>query len=428
MTKKTDTPPLGWNSYDSYGIFANEKVLNENLDAFVEKLAPHGYKYFVLDAGWYHDFTIDEKTGFPFDTSTPSKTYLDEHGVLVPSPKLFPSGIKTLTDRIHAHGLKFGIHIMRGIPRKAVELNLPIAGTEYTARDIANPADVCTWCKLMVGIDMSKPGAQEYYDSVIQSFADLGVDFIKADDITQFPAEINALVNAIERIKPEMMLSLSPGDQATRQNLDCYRQADMVRLTGDVWDRRNDLGKCFDRWELFENEGRPGCWLDLDMIPFGELSSYAPVEAEGDPRKEERYSGVGWKRQSELTPAQKRTFMAMRALSASPLFMGGELTRTPAEDFALLTHPGMLECNQNGIIGKLIYSQRNLDIRKTPQCNDPAHGWIGIFNRHESPTALNLSAEDLQLDAGTPLHDIWNDCQAELSQILEPDDVLFLKY
>ena len=428
MIIKTDTPPLGWNSYDSYGIFANEDVLEKNLTAFAEKLAPHGYEYFVLDAGWYHDFPIDEKTGFPFDTSTPSETYLNDHGVLTPSPTLFPSGMKAFIDKVHAHGLKFGIHIMRGIPRKAVELDLPIAGTSQTARDIADPADICTWCELMYGIDMAKPGAQEYYNSVVQSLADLGVDFIKADDITQFPLEINALANAIERIKPDLLLSLSPGDQTARLNLDGYRQADMLRLTGDVWDRRNDLGKCFDRWELFENEGRAGCWLDLDMIPFGELSSYAPVESDGNADKEERYSGVGWKRQSELTPAQKRTFITTRALAASPLFMGGELTQTPAEDFALITHPEMLACNQNGIVGKRIYSQRNIDIRKTPNHNNPAHGWIGIFNHHENPTTIQLTADDLQLPPNTPLHDIWNDSQAELSQTLAPDDVLFLKY
>lgn len=433
MPRKTNTPPSGWNSYDSYGIFANQEALNKNLDAFVEKLAPHGYEYFVLDAGWYHDFPLEESTGFPFDTSAPSETWLDEHGVLTPSPNLFPSGLKTFVDKVHGHGLKFGIHIMRGVPRKAVELNLPILGTSYTTRDIADTADRCAWCKLMYGIDMTKPGAQEYYDSVVQSLADLGVDFIKADDITQFPAEIRALTDAIDRIRPDIVLSLSPGNQTVRLNMETYRQASMLRITGDVWDERTDLDKCFKQWEHLENESSPDFWLDLDMIPFGALSVYAPEESDGDPEKEERYSGKGWKRQSKLTPAQKQTFITMRALSASPLFMGGELTMTPDEDFALITHPEILNCNRNGIIGKCIYFQRNIDIRKTPRRDDPACGWIGLFNRHELPTTFELTAENLQLPADTTLYDIWNDREliftnGRLFQTLEADGVLFLRY
>ena len=432
MKKPFSSPPLGWNSYDCYGIFANEEVLLKNLEAFVATLAPAGYEYFVLDAGWYHDFENNEITGFPFDTSTPSKTYLDDYGVLSPSPSLFPSGLRHVVDRVHAEGLKFGLHIMRGIPRKAVELNLPIRGSSATAADIANQQDLCSWCSLMYGIDMQRPGAQAYYDSVVQALADLGVDFIKADDITQFPEEILALTDAIRRIKPDMVLSLSPGDFTADLNMDVYRNAHMLRVSGDVWDERQDLQVCFNRWDHYQRFGKPGFWLDMDMIPFGALSVYAPEEQQAASFKEERYSGKGWKRQSKLTPEQKRTFITMRALAASPLFMGGELTMTPEEDFELITHPEMLRCNQNGVVGKRIYAQRNIDVRKTVSLEDPAHGWIGVFNRHEESTVFSLSREDLQ-NAGDYLHDIWNDKAVSLEQNrmsgkLEPDDVLFLKY
>jgi hypothetical protein len=176
------TPPMGWNSWDSYGTTVREDQVKANVDWMAEHLAKYGWKYIVVDIQWYepnaqgHDY----KPGAPLT--------MDEFGRLTPAVNRFPSsgngaGFKPLADYVHSKGLKFGIHIMRGIPRQAVEENLPIKGTQYHASDIADKDNACRWNPDMWGIDTTKPGAQAYYDSIAQLYASWGVDFIKADDM-----------------------------------------------------------------------------------------------------------------------------------------------------------------------------------------------------------------------------------------------------
>ena len=426
------TPPKGWNSFDCYGIFINEQQALSNLNAFVEKLKPHGYEYFCIDAGWYSEYP------FQFDATAPINKHeafhnIDEYGRLIASPKLFPRGLKYIADQVHAHGLKFGIHIMRGIPRKAVEQNTPIAHTNHHAKDIADIEDTCTWCPLMYGVNMKHPAAQAYYDSVIADLADNGVDLIKADDITPYPDEIQAVHTAIQNSGRPIALSLSPGGQTAQINLNTYQYADMLRLSGDVWDSRDDLNKCFDRWELWQNVQEPGLWLDLDMIPFGALQVYAK-QSEADDSMQ-LLTGRGSSRMCQLTEAQKRTFITMRALAASPLIMGGELTQTPQSDFDLITHPQILACCNNGVIGKRIYAQSHIDIRKTPDIHNPDTGWIGIFNRDVISQTVCLAKQNFQFDAQkiVKIDNIWKNAiiQHKNNQWvfkLEPDDVCFIRY
>src|SRR6202041_3272487 len=131
---------------------------------------------------------------------------LDDYGRFLPSANRFPSavnevGFKPLADYVHSKGLKFGIHIMRGIPREAVDKNLPIKGTSFHAADVADKINVARWKGMedTYGVDMTKPGAQAYYDSIAQLYASWGVDFVKADDMSApyRGAEIHALSIAL---------------------------------------------------------------------------------------------------------------------------------------------------------------------------------------------------------------------------------------
>src|SRR2546422_11322371 len=123
------TPPMGWNSWDSYGTTVREDQVKANADWMAEHLAKYGSQYIVVDIQWYepnaqgHDY----KPGAPLT--------MDEYGRLLPAGNRFPSaahgaGFKPLADYVHGKGLKFGIYIMAGIPRQAVDKNLPIQGTE----------------------------------------------------------------------------------------------------------------------------------------------------------------------------------------------------------------------------------------------------------------------------------------------------------
>lgn len=434
ISKLAKKPPLGWNSFDSFGTVTNEKALYDNLEVFKQRLKPAGYEYLVLDIGWYGEYDMEEGKEFPIARHAKDQN-IDRYGRYLPSESSFPNGIKEIIDKVHQAGLKFGIHIMRGIPRKAVEENTPIFGTDKTAEDIADKESICDWCHYNYGIDMSKVGAQEYYNSFIDLLADWGVDFIKADDIVPYPDEIIGLANAVEQNPREIVLSLSPGITVNSSHIEAYKRSNMLRITEDIWDYREDFDIAFKRWHEFENIDKPDWfWIDLDMIPFGKLSVWRNEE-EKSWENEDLLQGKGIARMSNLNRAQKRTFITMRALAASPLFMGGHLPETDEYSFQLLTDAEMLACNQNGVIGHQVYSDDQLDIRITEMNKNSKAGWIGIFNRSKNKMnrKIYLTEIDPTMNLKTDFFDIWNNKKMNLSDTnikidLDADDVMFLKY
>jgi alpha-galactosidase len=196
------TPPMGWNSWDSFGPSVRENEVKANADAMAAKLAKFGWQYVVVDIEWYQPKARSH--GY----IARGQVTMDQYGRFIPSPNRFPSaandaGFKPLADYVHSKGLKFGIHITRGIPREAVEKNLPIKGTKFHATDVADKVNVCKWADMedTYGVDMSKPGAQAYYDSIAALYASWGVDFVKADDMSSpfQGAEIHALSVALRK-------------------------------------------------------------------------------------------------------------------------------------------------------------------------------------------------------------------------------------
>jgi hypothetical protein len=397
----TPVPPCGWNSYDSYGIYLTEAEALANLEAFVAKLKPHGYEYFCIDACWYAegDFLVDKTKRF---------MCIDEFGRFVESPKMFPSGLKFLADKCHDHGVKFGIHIMRGLPAKAVELNTPILGHPTArAQDIHDPQAGCCWCQYTAGIDMDKPGAQEYYDSVVERLAAIGVDFIKADNILEFPRDFEAVAKAIDKVSRPILLSLSPGNEPNERIWPrIAAAANLVRITGDIWDLEAHVPLAFDRWAAWEHLGGPACWLDLDMLPFGAIQVHVPEDT--DPA---RYPVLGCRRQSSLSRKGKLVMMTQRAMACSPLIFGGAVHLSNDADLALATDPEMLACNRNGDVGKRILWERHVDVRRCVSRRDTSHGWLGLFNRQSlMPLQLVLTPAELGFTGGFPetLYSIWD--------------------
>jgi hypothetical protein len=401
----------------------------------VERLKPAGYQYFVLDIGWYGEHEIDPETGFP-KVKHANDVRMDDYGRYLPSRTFFPNGLSRLIEMTHDFGLKFGIHIMRGIPRKAVELNLPILGTDYRAAEIANTRDTCSWCHYNYGIDMDKPGAQQYYNSYIQLLSEWGVDFIKADDITGFPKEIEAVAKAIEQCGREIVLSLSPGGQTVMERMEAYKLANMVRTTKDVWDNRKDLQQAFEAWSQYQEVVKEGFWLDMDMIPFGHLSLWNPRgKGETKEGQQELLNGKGFDRMCALNENQKYTFITMRALAASPLFMGGDLPTSDEFSFELITNREMIACNQNGITGRNVFRQDGVEVWLTPRKGADHEVWIGIFNRNSNITEVQLSLEQISLERSRhyEFENIWNVPAmqfdgARIRSEIGGDGVLFLKY
>ncbi len=430
------TPPMGWNSFDSYGVYLHEEAAYANLEAMAEKLKPHGYEYFVIDNGWFGEYALQEGTLFPAEKHA-HDIRINEYGYFQASEVYFPNGLKPIVERAHELGLKFGIHLMRGIPRKAYELDLPIFGTPYTARDIANtdPKENCTWCTYCYAVDMSKPGAQAWYDGLIQYIADMGVDLIKYDDIVPHPDEVEAVAKAIAKTGRPIILSLSPGGQVDPNALDLFRKGNMLRVTADVWDEQYYIDACFDAWRKWQGKEQPGFWIDMDMIPFGQLQLMSPPSKDTSKSPMDKgdiaLAGKGVRRQSRLTPPQMETFITMRALAASPLMMGGDLPTLDDFSLSLITNPEMIACNQNGVMGTLVHENAGIEIWKTNQKGTTTSGWIGIFNRTDEPSTFRLAQKHLELDGtGYRIVDVWRNKTVNFGEtiLLNAQGVLFLRF
>ncbi|MGZ0148762.1 glycoside hydrolase family 27 protein [Kribbella sp. WER1] len=324
------TPPMGWNSWDCFGTTVTEDEVLANAQVMHDQLLPFGWDTVVVDIAWY------DPTARSHGYNENAPVVLDGYGRQLPAPARFPSavdgaGFGPLAEKVHALGLKFGLHIMRGIPRRAVELDLPVYGTEWTARDVADHDHVCTWNPDNLGLDQDHPGAQAYYDAQVAQFAAWGVDFVKADDMLApyHDREIAAYARAIERSGRDIALSLSPGTHLSTHHLDHLRaNARMWRISDDLWDRWEDVHAQFARlarWAPFQQDGG---WADADMLPLGHIG----IRAErGDDRM------------SRLTADEQQTLLTLWVMGRSPLMMGGDLPTTPPETLALLTNPALAE-------------------------------------------------------------------------------------
>jgi alpha-galactosidase len=386
---------MGWNSWDSYGTTVREAQVKANADWMAEHLAQYGWKYIVVDIQWYepnaqgHDY----KPGAPLT--------MDEYGRLIPALNRFPSsangaGFKPLADYVHSKGLKFGIHIMRGIPRQAVEKNLPIKGTAYHAADVADKENTCEWNPDMWGVDTTKPGAQAYYDSIAELYASWGVDFIKADDIGSHlyqPAEIKALSTAIRKTSREMVLSISPGPAPVSEARFFEKYAQMWRISDDFWDEWKLLRKQFDYMrDWAEFVGKNGTWPDGDMLPLGRLR-VTQKEGGGDPTK--------------FTADEQQTLMTLWSIFRSPLIFGGDLPSNDPATTALITNKEVLEVDQQGHGGHQVLYRGNIRAW-VAEGDKPGERYVAVFNLGESSEQLQVKWTDLgSVEPAHSARDLW---------------------
>jgi alpha-galactosidase len=388
-------PPMGWNSWDSYGTTVREDQVKANADVMARDLAKHGWQYIVVDIQWY------EPNAQGHDYAPSAKLAMDEYGRLIPAVNRFPSsangaGFKPLADYVHSRGLKFGIHIMRGIPRQAVEHNLPIKGTPYHAADVADKDNGCRWNPDMWGLDTTKPGAQAYYDSIAELYASWGVDFIKADDMGSHlyqPAEIKALALAIRKTESPMVLSISPGPAPISEAEFFEKYAQMWRISDDFWDDWKLLKKQFDyARDWAEYVGKNNTWPDADMLPLGHLRVTA---------KE------GGGSVSKFTADEQRTMMTLWCIFRSPLIFGGDLPSNDAATLALITNDEVLAVDQHSIHNHQSLEEKNIRawVADVPDSNDH---YIAVSNLGDKPEQFNLPWSKLGLNASSAeVRDLW---------------------
>ncbi|MDR2547550.1 MAG: glycoside hydrolase family 27 protein [Lachnospiraceae bacterium] len=334
------TPPMGWNSWDCYAATVNEEQLLGNAAYMAKHMKQHGWEYIVCDIQWSDPLAGTEAMEYrPF-----AALEMDDFSRLMPARSRFPStedggGFTTIAAKIHEMGLKFGIHIMRGIPRQAAHHQTPIMGGEWTADEIADPFSICKWNSDMYGLKAGHPGAQVYYNSLFSLYASWGVDFVKVDDIAntniwpQNPYsaqyEIEMMRKAIDSCGREMVLSLSPGPAPIAHARHLGQNADMWRMTDDFWDRWDLLKDMFARCEVWQTHVGDGGWPDCDMLPLGRI-------------------GIGHRddRRSRFTRDEQQTMMTLWSIFRSPLMMGGEMRDNDEWTLSLLTNDEVLAVNK----------------------------------------------------------------------------------
>ena len=384
-------PPMGWNSYDNYGGSVDEVEFLRNADVMQRQLAQHGYEYMVLDYGWFNRFVGKGQKKRPV---------MDRFGRHLPAANRFASaagreGFKPLADKLHAMGLKFGFHLMRGIPRAAVAANLPIANSKYTAREAADMQSTCAWNSDMYGVKGDTPAGQAYYDSVIRLYASWNTDFIKWDDLTNpyHGDEIRAIRRSLDRFGPRIVLSTSPGHTPVARAAEIERCANMWRIRNDFWDRWPELDDMIDRVAMWKGFAGPGHWPDCDMICLGHIGT----------------ESVGGTRMTHLTMDEQRLMMTLWALAPSPLFLGMDLTKMDPWTLSLIANQEVLAVNQDplGAQGIRIDRQGPLELwAKKLHNGDLA---MALFNRGTINGAkITAHWAGMGMPGRAVVRDVWN--------------------
>ena len=399
------TPPMGWNSYDAFGDSVREAEVITNALWLKQHLQPFGWDIVVVDFRWY-----DSKAD-GIRPQNPEGVTLDEFGRCIPPTNRFPSaengaGFKPLADKIHALGLKFGIHIMRGIPRRAVEQNLPIHRTGFRASQAVRPvgdlARECRWNRDMYGVDASTDAGKAWYEDIARQYADWGVDYIKCDDMAnlergtnRYPRlEVEALADGLRKSGRSIVLSLSPGPALLPQNEHLKQYANLWRISADFWDNWRSLNHNFDLFAEWIPSVGPGHWPDGDMIPFGHIC--------------QRNCDVHPERWTRFTRDEQLTLISLWALTSSPLMLGMNLPDNDAWTTALLTNPEVLAINQDSAgnparrfaipsTGTEVWAKELADGSKA----------VGFFNRTDQPISLDYTWSDVGFHSVMAVRDLW---------------------
>jgi alpha-galactosidase len=396
------TPPMGWNSWDSYGESITEAQVRANAEWMAKHLKQFGWQYIVIDEGWYVNNPGAKTAELQFS--------LDEAGRFIPTVGRFPSaangaGFRPLADYIHSLGLKFGIHILRGIPRASVAANTRIAESTYVAKEAADQTDVCPWNTYMYSVQNTSAG-QAYYNSIAQLYSSWGVDFIKADCISDHPykpEEIRMLSTALESSGRDMVLSLSPGPTARDKADEVSRFAEMWRISDDFWDHWGPLpGKEWSQgvlaqfgwtatWASFYEPGR---WPDADMLPLGHLG---PNPGDG-----------GAVRNTNLTPDEQVTLLTLWCIFRSPLMLGGNLPVSDEWTTRLLTNPEVLAVDQHSRNHRPVITT-DTEVVWTAQPEDGRGYYVAVFNLADKPQSLTYDWTKLDLpETNYVVRDLWD--------------------
>ncbi|KMT65573.1 glycoside hydrolase family 27 protein [Catenovulum maritimum] len=408
-TDLAQTPPMGWNSWDCFSVSVTEDEVKANAKFIADNLKQYGWEYVVVDLAWFAPGAVHDNY-----KNKDIPQLIDENGRLIPCPEKFPSsvngaGFKPLADYVHSLGLKFGIHIMRGIPVQAVEAKSPIKGTKSTADQVSYDREACPWYNSLRTLNFAHPDAKAYYESIVDLYKEWGVDYIKADDLNSWHEvensdgsptgtgspyridDIEALSNAMRNCGRGMLLSLSPGGPETTIVNHLRNHANLWRISADFWDHWGSLKKQMERcaiWAPFITEGH---WPDADMLPIGDL-----------PRGE---SG-GTNRVGNFNMQEMHTLMTLWSMARSPLMIGANLPGTDPAIIKLLQNADVLAVNQNSTANRYVATKAGFVIWRA-QAKDGTGEYLAVMNTNDDMAVVSLTPSEVELSNFTGAKDLW---------------------
>jgi alpha-galactosidase len=395
--KWAEKPVMGWNSWDCFGTSVTEKQIKEHADYIAKNLKEYGYTLVTVDIQWYEP----KSTGFDYRKN--AELVMDEWSRLIPATSKFPSadkgvGFKKLAEYVHGKGLKFGIHMMRGISRQAVNQNTPIKGTTARAKDIADTSSTCSWNGDMYGVDTTKPGAQEYYDSIMELCASWGVDFVKIDDLSRpyHKGEIEAIRKAIDKCGRPIVLSTSPGETPVAEGAHVMQHANQWRISDDFWDSWKALKEQFARLNNWTPYRGPGYFPDADMLPVGKIGA-GNDKAPG--------------RTTNFTKDEQYTLMSLWSIARSPLIIGADLGKMDPFTLELLTNKEVLAVDQDSTNNRQLFNHDDhiAWVADVPGTKDK---YVALFNARdakpgETTQEVELDLSSIGITGACQVRDLW---------------------
>jgi alpha-galactosidase len=380
---------MGWSSFSEQTVsinFLTQTNIQAQSDALQSSgLQSHGFSYINIDNGWQGSF--------------------DPNGRPTPSTSLFPD-IASLIAHIHSNGQKAGIYWTPGVSSEAVTSNSQILNTAYHINDIltvpysgGNTLALAATGRALPNykIDFSKPGAQEYIDSIVELFASWGVDYIRLDAVSPTTSsqsidnrpDVEAWGSAIAKSRRPIWLTLSSA--LNQDYLNTWEQySNARRIDSDIecegscgtitnWaltsQRMNDLVG----WE--NNAGLQAGWNDLGSLEVGNTT------VDG------------------LNPVEQQAAVTFWAMANAPMYLGGDLTALDSVGLQLLTNDEVLAVDQSGSPAGQIAGG------VTPiWAGNAGDGsfYVALFNLNAFPSPVTIKWSMLGFKDAPNVRDLWN--------------------
>ena len=382
-------PYLGWSTFSEQTInsgFLTQANISAESDALASSgLQAHGFQYINIDSGWQGSF--------------------DANGRPIPNTATFPD-IKALVDHIHQNGQKAGIYWIPGVEYPAVVANSPILGTPYHIQDIlvvpytaGNAFGGPGTSPYHYKIDFTKPGAQEYMNSVVALFASWGIDFIKLDGVTPGSdsyglsidnrADVAAWSKAIAASGRPIWLTISWAlDQdylsvwqeyanARRIDQDVECEGNCATLTD--WPRIYERFRDLPGWE--NASGPTVGWNDMDSLDIGDGAL------------------------DGLTNYEKQSALSLWALANAPIYLGGDLTKIDSFGKQLATNDEVLAVDKTGKPATQVLDG-DLEVWVSNLGNGSYY--VGIFNMNATVTNARIPWSLLGFANALQVRDLWS--------------------